>query len=363
MQVFLSVGRVATDRQRLFLDRLEAKLRNRGLDPKTIGRNTFTSGQPLDRIVEVMKGCSGILVLAFERTYVEKGYELRPGDEEPQRFDVRRYASPWHHIELAMAHMLDLPTLAIVERGVCEEGLLEDKYGWYVIRTRLDPSLLDSDECSGIIDDWSNRAKAPRTPQQLDPPPKLEPEKITIGDLVGSMKVAQMWAVIAALLTILAGAFAFGRMWPPTATNPSTTTTGHTQLPLSNTATNPPATMRAAATQETAATTSTVAADGGPANGEAVAAFFSGSFCIQSASVFMRCDFEDRPSCEAVRKKEYPQSYYRCVEKPGTAFCYAFTYDSADRRFYCTSTAASCSSYRQVGTKETNKSQCKQFQL
>jgi hypothetical protein len=362
MQVFLSVGRVATEQQRLFLDRLEAKLRNRGLDPRTIGRNTFTAGQPLDRIVEVMKGCSGILVLAFERTFVEKGYELRPDDEEPQHFDTRKYASPWHHIELAMAHMLELPTLAIVERGVCEEGLLEDKYGWYVIRTRLELSALDSDECSGIIDDWSNRAKAPRNPQ------KLEVEKLTIGDLAKNMKPAQMWAVIAALLSVLAGAVVFGRMWP-NAMDPSGLTKGHTQalaLPLSNTAINPPAaTITAQTTQVSArATSPAMETNGDPPSGQAVSEFFGGNFCIKASS-FSQCDFEDRRSCEYARRKGYTESYYSCVARPRSVFCYAFTGASGARRFSCTPTAATCSSFSQIisSEKETNKSQCTEFRL
>src|SRR5947207_1440458 len=103
MEVFLSVGRIATEEQRLFLERLEGKLRSRGLEPRTIGRNAFASDEPLERIIQVMQDCRGLLVLAFERTYVESGHEWVSGEDAPVSFTARRYATPWHHIEISFA--------------------------------------------------------------------------------------------------------------------------------------------------------------------------------------------------------------------------------------------------------------------
>lgn len=77
-RVFLSVGRVARAEQKIFLESLEGKLRAHGLEPRTIGRNTFTFGQPLERIKQTMHECRGLLVLAFERTRVASGMELQP---------------------------------------------------------------------------------------------------------------------------------------------------------------------------------------------------------------------------------------------------------------------------------------------
>src|SRR5262245_55371207 len=100
MKVFVSVGRIATQEQKTFLERLEAKLRHSGLDPRSIGRNTFASHEPLDRVKELMRECRGLIVVAFERTIVERGREAREFGKDPLEFRERRYSTPWHQIEL-----------------------------------------------------------------------------------------------------------------------------------------------------------------------------------------------------------------------------------------------------------------------
>jgi hypothetical protein len=197
MRAFLSVGRVANAQQKAFLDKLTSKLQNRDIDPRTIGRNAFTSGQPLDKIKEEMRKAYGLIALAFERTrFPSGGVEEKPAPEAPEVLPERRYATPWHHIELAMANILGIPTFAIVERGVREEGLLEDKYGWYVYRTRLELSELDSEEFVGILDDWCARVKALRRP-------KIDVADLTVGELIYNLRPAQFWSVLVATLTIL----------------------------------------------------------------------------------------------------------------------------------------------------------------
>lgn len=205
MEVFLSVGRIATAEQRLFLERLEAKLRTRGLEPRTIGRNTFASDEPLDRIIQVMQDCRGLLVLAFERTYVESGHEWVSGEDSPVSFTARRYATPWHHIEISLAKILKLPIFAIIERGICEEGLLEDKYGWYVLRTKLDPAVLDRDETVGLLDDWAQRTRSSKAA-----PPIAD---LTVGSIVSALRPAQLWSVLVAVAAIVAGSFTIGLKW------------------------------------------------------------------------------------------------------------------------------------------------------
>jgi hypothetical protein len=203
MQVFLSVGRVATPEQKTFLDKLEDKLRKRGVEPRTLGRNTFTSGQPLDKIKEEMRKSRGLLVLAFERLrFPSGGTELRLG-ESAASLPERCYATPWHHIELAMASILGLPTFVLLERSVHQEGLLEEKYGWYVHRVTLDPSALDADEFTGILDDWCKRVASTVTA-------KIDVGDLSVRELVVNMRPAQVRAALVALVTILGGAFGLG---------------------------------------------------------------------------------------------------------------------------------------------------------
>lgn len=223
ISVFVSVGRTVSDEQKAFLAHLDVKLQSNDLVAKTIGRNTFTSGQPLLRIQQTMEECSGMLVVAFERTRIRGGVELQL-DEDSIVFRERSYATPWHHAELGMATMLGLPTLVVLQKGVFEEGLLEDKHGWYVIRTKLATASLDSSEFTGILNDWILRAreyKAAAT--DLADAAAVEAAastarafagtdvgQATVGQLVKQMRPGQVWGVLVAAATVVGGAFVAG---------------------------------------------------------------------------------------------------------------------------------------------------------
>jgi hypothetical protein len=103
-----------------------------------------------------------------------------------------------------MAKMLDLPILVILQNGLYQDGLLEDKHGWYVYRTKLRPDELDSNQFVGTLDDWVKRVNT-------KPAVALEdPAQLTIGDLFRRMKPGQLWGTLAALLALLAGAVTVG---------------------------------------------------------------------------------------------------------------------------------------------------------
>lgn len=206
MQVFLSVGRVPTNTHKRFLDRLDERLRNRGIESRTIGRNTFTAGQPLEKIEDEIRKSHGLLVLAMRRTeFSQGGVEYTAPDQPPTAIASRVYATPWHQIELAMARMLKLPTLVILERGIYEEGLLEDKYGWYVYRTDVSQSAFDKEEFVGILDDWCQRVKSTTAA-----PVKTFGDSWTIGDILRALKPAGLWQLFGALATMLAALFTLG---------------------------------------------------------------------------------------------------------------------------------------------------------
>ena len=54
MNVFLSVGRTSTSQQEEFVRAIEAHLRANGLEPKTVGRTSFSSNQPLRHVQALM---------------------------------------------------------------------------------------------------------------------------------------------------------------------------------------------------------------------------------------------------------------------------------------------------------------------
>jgi hypothetical protein len=82
IDVFVSVGRPATDSQERFVSQIEARLRASGFNPRTVGRNAFSSQQPLHFIAELMKECKGSVIIAFERVHIGSGLERTGSKEE-----------------------------------------------------------------------------------------------------------------------------------------------------------------------------------------------------------------------------------------------------------------------------------------
>jgi hypothetical protein len=68
-RLFISMGTPYTPQLSAFRAALETVLRERfGVDPRIMGKNEYPTGSPLPKIVEVMKSCDGVIVVANERT-------------------------------------------------------------------------------------------------------------------------------------------------------------------------------------------------------------------------------------------------------------------------------------------------------
>src|SRR5687767_13589533 len=105
-RVFVSMGTPYTDDQMRFRTDLEALLRNQcHVDPRIIGVNEYPSGSPLDHIREVMSGCHGVLVVGYERKYLQQGSEKRGSPSEKPLLD-QKLTTTWNHIESAIAFSL-----------------------------------------------------------------------------------------------------------------------------------------------------------------------------------------------------------------------------------------------------------------
>ncbi|WP_299484856.1 hypothetical protein [Acaryochloris sp. IP29b_bin.137] len=202
--IFVSVGGTATDQQELFVRAVEDRLRSESLVPRTVGRNTFSSEAPLKAINKLMDSCSGIVVIALERTYFSDGLEKRGGPNESILSEVRLPTS-WNQIEAAMAYSKGLPLLVIIENGLKSEGLLEKGYDWYVQWVNLHPTDLNTPEFNGVLASWKEKLdSAPEKKHYRDP------SKLTIAELIGSLKPVQFWSVLLALSALVAGAFTLG---------------------------------------------------------------------------------------------------------------------------------------------------------
>jgi len=205
LNVFVSVGGTATERQEAFVRAVEDRLRSEGLVPHTVGRNTFSADAPLKTVTELLDRCSGTVVIALERTYFAAGIEKRGGSKESALTEVK-LPTPWNHIEAAMSYARDLPLMVIVEAGLKSEGLLERGYDWYVQWVNPEAAALTSNEFNGVLASWKKK--------MVDAPKKAvsskAPADLTVAELLGGLKPVQLWSVLVGLAALVAGAFALG---------------------------------------------------------------------------------------------------------------------------------------------------------
>ena len=197
--VFISVGRTVTEEQEAFVKALEEHIRSQGLIPRAVGRTDFSSSHPLKFIQKLMNDCAGTVVIAFERVKVIDGLERR-GSVEEKALSNQVLTTVWNQIEAAMAYVLGHPLLVIVEEGSRGEGLLEAGYDWYVQHVELAPSVLNSKQFVGVFADWKDKVDT-RASQRR----KVDVENLTISEILGSIKPAQLWAMLGALGAVIAG--------------------------------------------------------------------------------------------------------------------------------------------------------------
>ena len=156
IKVFMSVGRTSTEQQEKFVATVEEFMRANGVEPMTVGRNYFSSKQPLVAVTELMRECAGSLILAYERIYIADGIDRRGNAKQSSVKDVK-LPTVWNQIEASMAYVLGHPLLVMVENGLRNEGLLERDYDWFVKWFDLGMPIADDPEFVGVFKDWKQR--------------------------------------------------------------------------------------------------------------------------------------------------------------------------------------------------------------
>jgi hypothetical protein len=199
-RIFISMGSPYNDEYLQFRDALEEFLRNHcKADPRIIDKNEYPSGNPLDKIREVMRTCHGVIVVAYERKYIERGTEKR-GSERAIQLSKQSYTTPWNHIESAMAYTLDLPIYIICQNGLVAEGLIETKMDWYVLNSEISKSIFTKTQTVESIKSWVearvlSRSRVSRTSRAIR----------------GQLKISEMTPKeLFAAVGILAGSFTAG---------------------------------------------------------------------------------------------------------------------------------------------------------
>jgi hypothetical protein len=204
LNVFISVGGTATDKQETFIRAVEDRLRSEGLVPHTVGRNTFSTDAPLKTVTELLDKCAGTLVIALERTYFASGVEKRGGPKQATLSDVR-LPTAWNQIEAAMAYSRGHPLMIVVEQGLKSEGLLERGNDWYVQSAQADPAALNTLEFNGVLASWKEKMLRVQAK-----PRSIKPSELTLAELWAGLTAAQLWSVLASLAALAGGAFALG---------------------------------------------------------------------------------------------------------------------------------------------------------
>ena len=215
MDVFVSVGTGLNAAQEAFVGAVEERLKAVGLNPCTIGRNTFSTEAPLHAVIELMDRCVGAVIVAIERYRVESGVERRATPQEKPLSDVA-FPTAWNQIEAAMAYGRGMPLLVVVDEQLRCDGLLEKGNDWFVYQVPLDPGALNTPAFTGLLKDWRDRIEQRKGKPAAGSVPRpsgvmsADPASMTVAELVGALKPFQLWTALVALAGALSGAFYLG---------------------------------------------------------------------------------------------------------------------------------------------------------
>lgn len=200
-KVFISKGSAATTEQRQFVDAILDTLKTVGLDPRIMNENEWSHEQPLKAIRQIIAECDGIVIIAFTRTKFEKGQEIKK-DKVIDLSDIL-LPTTWNHIEGALAYSFEIPILVIAENGLKSEGLIEKGYDWTVYWTDITPEISKTESFRGFVTSWKNAVEKHHLSKGEKVENKIDPEKLTIGNILKSMTIVQLWKLLTAIIGLL----------------------------------------------------------------------------------------------------------------------------------------------------------------
>lgn len=212
-KVFVSMGTPYTDAQRQFRAVLMGVLRDQvELDPRAIDVNEYPPYDPLKYIVNVIENCAGVVVVAYERKHVQNGAEKRRSADE-KAISNNTYTTPWNQIESAFAYSLGKPLFMICEKGLCKEGLIDQRLPWNVVELEMDPKSLSDESLMKRLRSWAQTLPAHRPRKTARTIDLVEVQRMPLSEILPQLTV-KSWAILATLvvsmfsLGLFVGAFA-----------------------------------------------------------------------------------------------------------------------------------------------------------
>ena len=96
-----------------------------------IERKQYPVVSQLPDVIAHLDGCDGCVIFAFEYLSVDKGCFHKglvdSTNKDHQEIENVKFASPWLHIEAAMANGKNMPCLIIYDKGLRRDGMFDEK--------------------------------------------------------------------------------------------------------------------------------------------------------------------------------------------------------------------------------------------
>lgn len=118
--IFLSRPTFISKEYEQGMDNFLTLLRASDIEPRTIGTTDFNFKSPMDGVIELMRKCSGAIILGYPQIVINDGLLKDTPLSTPVILGTE-----WNHIEAALAYSLGIPTLVIRDRTVSTRGVFD----------------------------------------------------------------------------------------------------------------------------------------------------------------------------------------------------------------------------------------------
>jgi len=151
------------------LESFIAQLRAHDLNPRTLGSSDYPTECPLDEVIDMMKQCSGAIILGYPQISITNG-KIKENEIE----DEVHLGTEWNHIEAALAYAMHLPMFVLhhhtVSRGIFDRGTLNS----FIHKIDMaDSSWSIKPEIVGAFSKWKQKVSA-YTPDEESQNSKIE---------------------------------------------------------------------------------------------------------------------------------------------------------------------------------------------
>ncbi len=201
LKVFISKGSTVSFEQGQLVDAIIATLKTLGLSPRIMNENEFSYEQPLKAIKKVIRECDGAVIIAFTRTIILNGLEIK--NDQKNIIENISLPTTWNHIEGSIAYTFDMPLLVIAEDVLKNEGLIDNKYDWSVFWTNINPDIVKSENFIGFIKSWKSAVEEYSMKRNNYSNKSFDVENLKLSTILKSLTIKQFWGFIASIISVI----------------------------------------------------------------------------------------------------------------------------------------------------------------